>query len=179
MAKTNEPAGFSYRTLLKDPWPYWAGGVLLGLLNIAMFITMGSPWGVTTAFALWGAWIYEALGGTVKNWAFFQGDMAKVFEGGFWNHSQSIQNLGIIFGALLATLLASQFKVKKIKHIRQFVAALVGGILMGYGARISFGCNIGAFFSGIGSMSVHGWVYAVFIFLGAYIGSKILVRYLL
>lgn len=50
---------------------------------------------------------------------------------------------------------------------------------MGYGARIAFGCNIGAFFSGVASMSLHGWIYVVFIFLGAWIGSKLLVKYLM
>ncbi|WDC85116.1 YeeE/YedE thiosulfate transporter family protein [Caloramator sp. mosi_1] len=48
---------------------------------------------------------------------------------------------------------------------------------MGYGARISFGCNIGALFSGVASMSLHGWVFMVFIFVGAFIGSKLLVKY--
>jgi hypothetical protein len=48
---------------------------------------------------------------------------------------------------------------------------------MGYGARIAFGCNIGALFSGIASLSVSGWVYAVFIFFGAIVGSKLLVKY--
>lgn len=168
-----------YKVVLKDPWPYWLGGILLGLLNIMMFVVTGNPWGITTAFALWGAWIYKALGGVVDNWAFFQGPNGKALAAGFFNHYQSVQNLGIIVGAFLATLLASQFKFKKIKHSRQVVAALGGGVLMGYGARIAFGCNIGAFFSGTASMSLHGWVYTVFIFVGAYIGSKILVRYLL
>lgn len=144
-----------------------------------MFTTTGSPWGVTTAFAHWAAWIYQAVGGSVSNWAFYQGANGKALAAGFWSNAQSIQNLGVIRGALLATLLASQFKFKKIKHWRQVVAALVGGVLMGYGARIAFGCNIGAFFSGTASMSLHGWVYTLFIFLGAYLGSKLLVRYLL
>jgi len=49
--------------------------------------------------------------------------------------------------------------------------------LMGYGARLTAGCNIGALFSGISSLSLSGWVYAVFLFLGAFIGSKLLVKF--
>ena len=30
---------------------------------------------------------------------------------------------------------------------------------MGYGARIAFGCNIGAYFGGIASFSLHGWLW--------------------
>ena len=80
-------------------------------------------------------------------------------------------------GALLASLLASGFKLKKIKSIKQVIAAALGGLLMGYGARIAAGCNIGALFSGIASLSVAGWVFAVFIFLGAILGSKLLTKF--
>jgi len=30
--------------------------------------------------------------------------------------------------------------------------------MLGYGARLAYGCNIGAYFSGIASASVHGWL---------------------
>ncbi|MCL6594490.1 MAG: MFS transporter [Alicyclobacillus sp.] len=52
---------------------------------------------------------------------------------------------------------------------RMVVGLLLGGILMGYGARIAFGCNIGAYFSGIATFSLHGWEW----FIGAMIGSVI------
>jgi uncharacterized membrane protein YedE/YeeE len=88
-----------------------------------------------------------------------------------------MRNIGIILGALFATLMASQFKIKKLKSWRQVAAAVLGGLAMGYGARIGFGCNIGALFSGISSFSVSGWVYFVFLFLGAWVGSKLLVKF--
>ncbi|MCL0058766.1 YeeE/YedE family protein, partial [Dehalococcoidia bacterium] len=46
-----------------------------------------------------------------------------------------------------------------------------------YGARIAGGCNIGALFSGITTLSLSGWVFAVFLFLGAIVGSKMLVKF--
>jgi len=169
-----------YNSVLKEPWPYWVGAVLLGLLNISLFAFKGNPWGITTTFAYWGAWIFQALGGDVSQWTFFQNAKnAKALTAGWLHDGGTMQDLGIIVGAFLATLLASQFRIKKIKAAKQVVAALVGGILMGYGARIALGCNIGAFFSAVPSMSLHGWIYTIFIFVGAYIGSKILVRYLL
>ena len=53
------------------------------------------------------------------------------------------------------------------------VAAVLGGLLLGYGARIAFGCNIGAYFGGIGSTSMHGWLWFVAAFLGSTLGTKI------
>ncbi len=166
-----------YKKVIKNAWSYWTGAVLLAVLNISLFILAGKPWGITGAFANWGAWIYKAVGGHPENWSYFQsGSHAESFGQSFLTNGLSIQNLGIILGALLATLLASQFKLKKLKSWKQVAAAVLGGLLMGYGARIAFGCNIGALFSGIASMSLHGWVYLVFIFLGAWIGSKLLVK---
>jgi len=169
-----------YKTIIKDAWSYTTGAVLLALLNISMFAVGGSPWGITTAFSNWGSWVFRSLGGEPEKWAFYaanKGNFNALMETSFFTNTQSLQNIGIIFGALLATLFASQFKVKKIKSWRQVLAAVLGGLLMGYGARLSFGCNIGAFFSGIGSFSLHGWVFGIFLLLGAWIGSKLLVRF--
>ena len=128
--------------------------------------------------ANWGAWIYEAVGGSVEKWYYFASEGAqKTLENGFLNHPGSMRNIGIIIGALFASLMASQLKIKKIKTWRQVVAAILGGLAMGYGARIGFGCNIGALFSGIASFSVSGWVYAIFLFAGAFVGSKLLVKF--
>jgi hypothetical protein len=44
---------------------------------------------------------------------------------------------------------------------------------MGYGARIGFGCNIGAFFSGVISTSVHGWLWILAALAGTWSGIKL------
>ena len=51
-----------------------------------------------------------------------------------------------------------------------------GGICMGYGAGLAIGCTIGAFFSSIPSLAISGWVFAFALFIGAFIGSKIITR---
>ena len=76
-------------------------------------------------------------------------------------------DFGIVLGALLTVLQQDRFVFTRVVTGRSLTAAVVGGVLLGYGARISHGCNIGAFFSGISSGSVHGWVW----FLAAYTGN--------
>lgn len=167
-----------YKKFLKAPWPYTVGAVMLGLLNIAMLSAVGKAWGVTSPFATWAGWIYQTIGGHPEKWLYFQQKgNAAALNGGFINDLHSVSNIGIIIGAFLATLLASEFKIKKIKSLKQVISAVLGGLLMGYGARIAFGCNIGALFSGVASMSLHGWIYWVFIFIGSWIGSKLLVKF--
>ena len=167
-----------YVKWLKDAWPYLTGAVLLSLFQIVTLATTGEPWGVTGPFATWGAWVFELFGGSVDKWYSFSSEgMQATLEGGFFADPGSVRNAGLILGALLAVLLASQFKIKKIKSKKQVVAAVLGGLLMGYGARIAYGCNIGALFSGIASMSLSGWVFGIFLFAGAIVGSKLLVKF--
>jgi uncharacterized protein len=167
-----------YSRWFKAPYSYVTGALLLSLFQIVILSTTGNPWGVSGAFANWGAWLFQLIGGSVDNWYYFSSPGAQAtLEGGFLNNGASLLNLGIIFGALASSLLASQLKIKKIKSIRQIVAAVLGGLLMGYGARIAFGCNIGALYGGIVSLSFSGWVFAFFMFFGAVVGSKLLVKY--
>jgi hypothetical protein len=167
-----------YIKWLKNPFTYITAAVLLSLFQIVTLAVTKTPWGVSGPFAVWGAWVFEAFGGSVDKWYYFASPGAQAtLEGGFMNHPDSWRNLGIIFGALAATLLASGFKLKKIKSYKQVIAAALGGLMMGYGARLAFGCNIGALYGGIASLSLSGWVFAIGMFAGAVVGSKLLVKY--
>lgn len=168
-----------FKALFVDPWSYRTGAVILALLNIILLAATSSGWGVTTALTYWGAWIWEGLGGNPHSWAYFA-EASKPFNNpghDLLHDAGSLSNLGLILGAALSVLLASQFRIKKVKSGKQIVAAILGGLMMGVGARMAFGCNIGAMFTGLPSMSLHGWVFMVAIFLGAAIGSRLLVKY--
>ena len=80
-------------------------------------------------------------------------------------------DVGIVLGALAAAALAGRFAPMWRVPVRSLDAALVGGLLLGYGARIAYGCNIGAYFSGIVSGSVHGWLWMVAAFGGNAAGA--------
>ncbi|MCT4620265.1 MAG: YeeE/YedE thiosulfate transporter family protein [Marinisporobacter sp.] len=170
-------------TWLKKPWPYWVGGILLGLLNVILLAMSGISWQITSGFLLWGVGILEWVGLEPLTWEYFE-HFQHYYEPVLTKHNvflnqYTILNVGVIVGALIATLLASQFKWKKIKNRKQLVFALLGGIIMGYGTRLAVGCNIGAFFSGIPSFSLHAWIFGIFAILGGWVGSKILIRFLL
>jgi hypothetical protein len=44
---------------------------------------------------------------------------------------------------------------------------------MGWGARIGFGCNIGAFVGGVASGSLHGWVWLAAALVGSLVGIRL------
>ena len=81
-------------------------------------------------------------------------------------------NFGIMLGALIAAGLAFKFSPKFKLSAGSVIAAIIGGLLLGYGARIAFGCNIGAYFSGIGSTSMHGWLWFAAAFAGSTLGAR-------
>jgi uncharacterized membrane protein YedE/YeeE len=163
-----------HEQFLKKEWSYPMGAVLLAFLAMLLVLVTDQAWGVTGPLAIWGGKFLELIGINADSWEIYHGTLAKY---NFWKNSTSLTNLGIVLGALLSTLLAAQFKIKKIKSGKNIAAAVIGGLLMGVGARFALGCNIGSFFSALPAFSLHGWVFGIFIFLGAAVGSKLLTKY--
>ena len=154
--------------VLKGPWPLMAAGLALALLNIATLVTAGHPWSVTFGFGLWGAKVVQATGIPIESWAFWTWPgPAKALGASVLADVTSVMNFGIVLGAALAAGLAGKFAPRASLPLASILAAAIGGVLMGYGARLSFGCNIGALFSGIASGSLHGWLW----FAAAFAGS--------
>ncbi|MET0182151.1 MAG: YeeE/YedE family protein, partial [Caulobacterales bacterium] len=56
---------------LHGPWPLVAGAIALALLNFATLALSGRPWGITSAFALWGAKAASAIGFDVASWPYW------------------------------------------------------------------------------------------------------------
>lgn len=159
---------------LTGPWPLLAGAVALALLNFATLALAGRPWGITSAFALWGAKAYTVVGGEVSQWGYWQAPgNAAALQASVWSDITTVMNVGIMLGALMAAHLAGRFAPNFRIPIRSVLAAIIGGIMLGYGARLAFGCNIGAYFSGIASGSLHGWVWLVAAFAGNMVGVKL------
>ena len=89
-------------------WPISA------LLNYATLALAGRPWGITSAFALWGAKAASGLGVDVSSWAFWQmPGNAKALAAPVWEDITSVMDIGIVLGALLAAGLAlARFLIK-------------------------------------------------------------------
>ncbi|MGM0522404.1 MAG: YeeE/YedE family protein [Pseudomonadota bacterium] len=159
---------------LTGPWPLVFGAVALALLNFATLALAGRPWGITSAFALWGTKAYTFVGGDVSQWGYWQSSWnASALEASVWSDITTVMNVGIMLGALAAASLAGRFAPNFNIPLRSVVAAVIGGLMLGYGARLAFGCNIGAYFSGIASGSLHGWVWLIAAFAGNMLGVKL------
>ncbi|RVG00800.1 YeeE/YedE family protein [Sinorhizobium meliloti] len=166
-----EPSRPGWTWLLYGPWPLVGAGLLMALLNVATLLLAGHPWSVTFGFGLWGAKAAQAVGVPVATWEFWNwpGPQAAL-SASVLADVTSVMNFGIVLGAAAAASLAGKFAPKAKIPLGSMLAAVVGGLLMGYGARLSFGCNIGALFSGIASGSLHGWLWFATAFVGSFVG---------
>jgi uncharacterized protein len=159
---------------LHGPWPLVAGAIALVMLNFATLALSGRPWGVTSAFALWGAKAASLIDIDTASWAYWSTKAnAAALAAPIAQDKTSVMDIGIVLGAMLAAALAGRYAPVWRLPLRSLVAAVVGGLLLGYGARLAYGCNIGAYFSGILSGSLHGWLWLVFAFLGNIIGTRL------
>ena len=167
-------AGSSSAGWLRGPWPLAAGALGLAIVNVATLVIAGRPWGITSAFALWGAKLLSAAGVPVETWPYWTTSaQAAALRASVAADATSVMDAGIVLGALLAALLAGKFAPVWRMPARSLAAALVGGIMLGYGARAAYGCNIGACFSGIASGSLHGWLWLVAAFAGNAVGTRL------
>lgn len=161
------------KKIFRGAWPLFAAAIILGVLNALVLTIKGEPWGVTSGFALWGAKTLQTFGVDVASWGYFSGSSGEALNQTVLAHATSVMNFGIILGAFISATAQGTFKPKKIKP-GPAGAAIIGGLMMGYGARLAFGCNIGAYFGGIASFSLHGWVWGIMALLGT--GAALLLR---
>lgn len=173
------------RTTLRPEtrWPGWshpllAGAILLAVLNALTLALAGQPWGITWAFALWGAKLAQLLGWSADSstfWAHGYGRAA--LDGSILDDVTSVMDIGLVLGAGVAAAIAGRFAPSLRMSLASLAAAVLGGLAMGYGARLAYGCNVGAFFSGVASTSLHGWVWIIAALPGCWVGVKLRPRF--
>lgn len=150
-----------YHVLFGKQWAAWVAGILLAVANILLF-TYEKPWSAADGVRNWGDWIFNTLGLTDK-----------IIISPYL-YSTSLLNFGVIAGAFAAALLTGQFRIQGAPKF-ELLKGLVGGILMGIGAAMAFGCNIGGFFSATSALSMAGLAMMAGLMIGVYIGLRLLI----
>ncbi|MEA3643675.1 MAG: YeeE/YedE thiosulfate transporter family protein, partial [Lamprobacter sp.] len=149
----------------------WLAAILVAALAILNLMVAGQSWGVVYGLGLWGAKVGQAVGLDVLATGFWAApDHAERLRQSLLTDVTSLTNIGIIVGAFVAM----RWRLDPgpqvpLGNTLGRLGILVSGLLLGYSARIAFGCNVGAYFSGIATGSVHGWVR----FASAFAGSAL------
>lgn len=125
-------------------------------------------WYVTTQEAQWFGWFFNKLGWHNTDNLFFgyaEGIPNPIFNLAGW------MSISLIGGAAVMALLHNEFKFKK-PSLELAAWAVIGGSLMGLGARLGLGCNVGAFFVRTANGDASGWLFGLGMVGGAYLGVR-------
>jgi hypothetical protein len=152
----------------KSPLPWWAAGLVLGLIQI-LAVLLNGPLGVSTQFVILDSIaIHKTAPDYAQNHPLISQDKNRKIGYGFW------LDVGIVIGAFLAAvavkrwrLRASTFWWKTNRNgsvFGRFFAGFIGGILILLGARLAHGCTSGAFASGWAQLSLNAVPFTVGLF---------------
>ena len=137
----------------KRTWNWLITGVAIGIVSIISFPISAAagrnyPLGITAGWIQWVKVIILRVEGQAVNWI-------------------AAMVLGIVFGALIGALLSGEFKFRFPKPA-MIGQAFLGGLIMGFGAVTSGGCNVTHILSGIPQLGIGSFVAGISIVLGAW-----------
>ena len=159
----------------REPRPYvnpYLAGTLLGIVLFLSFYVTGGGLGASAGMSRVQTGVLDVLApGHVDRVAYFA-EMA----GGArspWAHYAIYMLVGTVLGGFVSGLVNRRVKLETRKGPRVSVRArwgfaLLGGAIMGYGARMARGCTSGQALSGGATLSVGSWAFALAIFASAY-----------
>ncbi len=154
-----------YQSIFVDEWSPYLAAVLL-VLVCSVLVASGGFWGVFGGIKNWGDWFNTFIGlGDVLN---ISKDLASPLE-----NRLSIMDMCLMIGAFSAALISRQFRISRPPKL-EYINGAIGGTLMGIGATLAMGCNVGAFFTPVTFSSPTGWAMWIGLLAGAFIGLKLM-----
>src|SRR4030095_1213044 len=150
-----------YAAVFRRPWPVWGAAILVATVNVFLF-AFDRPWTPADGLATCGDWVLRGLR------LVHRPDLIAP-----WLYSGSLLNLGVLFGGLAAALLSREFAIR-VPPRGELAKGTGGGLLMGVGAMLAFGCNVGGFFSAMSALSLSGFGMMLGLGLGAFLGLRYL-----
>ncbi len=153
-----------------DLWSPYVVGIGIGILIWLGFIFSNKAIGCSTAYARTSGMAERAVRGKkVEEKPYYKKFVPEID----W---EWMLVLGIVVGSLISSLLSGSFRLETVpliwqntfgsSQILRFIGALIGGLLLGFGARMAGGCTSGHGLSGTSQLSVGSWLAFIFFFIG-------------
>ena len=170
----------------------WKAALILALIGLASYFFVGMPLGITTSYA--------KLGATVESW-FAPAHVASVgyFTAVPMNYTPPFADtpisggagpaldgvaaiqypliVGILLGAFFSARRLGEFRLYWRVPARQYAAALIGGAIVGLGARMTPGCNVWHLWGGVPILALQSLLFLAGLFPGAWLGTWLFRRY--
>ncbi len=182
--------------VLTHPWPWWAAGVLIGLIVPALLLLGNKKFGISSNLRhICAACLPAKI-------SFFQYDWKKEIWNFFFVG-------GIFLGAIIATIwlknpdpmqihpdLARDLAANGITHLdglvpsdlfswsslftlRGFILMVVGGFLVGFGTRYAGGCTSGHAIMGLSNLQIPSLIATISFMVGGFLMTQLLLPFIL
>ena len=158
---------------MKNLWNPYLAGIALGMALLLSYIVVGHGIGASGAASIIGA---VGLKSIAPGYVAAKGSS---FAHYFADNQNAMNNwlifmaIGIFVGGLISSVRSGRNKLEVVRgshttNTRRFLLALIGGVIMGIGARIGRGCTSSQALSGGALFSVGSWIFMLSLFAGAY-----------
>lgn len=181
---------------LYEPWPWWAAGLIIGLTVPSLLILGNKHFGLSANLRHVCAACFPA------NVSFFKYDWKKEL----WNMFFVV---GIIGGAVIATTLLSNPEPVKVApalatelqgygitdfsglnpsqlmswdslfSLRGFIVMVLGGFLVGFGARYAGGCTSGHAIMGLSNLQMPSLIATIWFMIGGFVMANLILPFIL
>ncbi len=160
-----------YKTMCQTEWNPTVTGIVVAFFSV-MIMAWWRPWGAVGAIRNWGDWIMygitSLLGTDVGFFVYYEEAPRSILIS-----SGSVIGIGFVVGAFVSACVGKEFALR-IPPYREMVKAIIAGILMGIGASLAGGCNVGGFYNAIGNLSASGFAMMLGLVFGVVLGLKLL-----
>lgn len=171
----NHPAPTNSVTAPQPYWPNIAAGIGLGLILLLAYYVAGRGLGGSGAIARAAAGLTHFFSAEhAESVAYF----SRYIQDGSvtWSDWLVFQGIGVFLGGLVGALTAGRFgksvdKGERISVKQRFWFALLGGGIMGWGARLARGCTSGQALSGGATLALGSWAFMLSLFAGGFLAG--------
>lgn len=157
---------------MKKYWSPVKGGIVLGFAMLLTFFIAGRGLGVSGALTDFAVSIQNLIAPSVNQSSHY-------FSRYYANGANPLGDylvfmaIGIVIGSFVAGIVSKDLKIEVLKGPNiskkgRLWFALLGGLLVGYGARMARGCTSGQALVGGTELSVGAWAFMFSIFLGGF-----------
>jgi uncharacterized membrane protein YedE/YeeE len=163
-------------------WSPYAVGIGIGVLSWLTFVLSDKPIGCSTAFARTSGMIERLFRGNKVLEKLYYKEFAPRVD---WEWMLVV---GAILGSFTSAKLSGQFKLDWVpsmweaafgpRPVTRVAVALLGGVLLGFGARWAGGCTSGHGISGTLQLAVSSWLAAACFFIGGVAAAFFIFRVL-
>ncbi len=156
----------------KKLWDPIFGGIMIGIAIILTFYISGRGLGASGAMTDFAVWIQNIVAPSVNHASEY---FSKYVANGAnpLNDYLVFMAVGIMIGSFIAGKVSGNLKLEvlrgpNISDKGRLGYALLGGILVGYAARMARGCTSGQALVGGAELSVGAWAFMFSIFIGGF-----------